>query len=427
MPSGPATRHATGAPTVLRLSKAREVAFGVAVAVGFIAAMEPSGIGGTYSQFEVALIVLAVASCASIGAPLSKTPPIPLPLVGLLGIMGLSAVWSSASWETLRDVATYAVFALAAWLIVRQARLSTIVTAIVVAGGLILGASLVVMVIDPDAAFYYEASGLQGIYSNRNAFGVVMLQVIPAALALNAKTGIARVGKFVVVASFFAAAALSLSKTTMAVSALALLVWAALVLARRSAWFPAVIGGGLLAIALIAAINFAKVLDFLGKDPTINGRLEIWSAVLRVFPESPLVGFGWSRSWPPGSPHSAAVAEALGGQIVFHAHNEVLNWLITTGVIGVVLVVMLYGFACWAGLRAYWANVTTAVIWLPLAAVTLIARGLSEISETNAQGWFTLMLVLFACARYLPDSALSNRSGAFFMRLGSSSRTQHVT
>src|SRR5690606_35604928 len=100
------------------------------------------------------------------------------------------------------------------------------------------------------------------------------------------------------------------------------------------------------------------------------------------------------------------------------AHNELLNWLVTTGALGAVLIVIVYGFATWAGLRSFWAGADRPeLIWLPLAAVSLIARGLSDISETNAQAWFTLMLVVFACARHLPSPAEPQRPLSFFIRV----------
>jgi exopolysaccharide production protein ExoQ len=408
-------------------SRLRETVLGVAVAVGFIASMEPAGTWGTYSQLEVALAVLAIAACASIGATPRTAPLIPIPLVLLLGLMGASALWSFASWETLRDTATYVIFAAAAWVIVRNTRLTTVVIAIVGAGGAILLASLGLLLIDPDAALWYQSSGLQGIYANRNTFGVVMVMVVPATLALPAVTVRGKLSKFSLVVLFSVAAAFSLSKTAMAVIALVLIIWLALHLARRSVWYPIAIGVVLFVGVIVAAANVSKVLDVLGKDATINGRLDIWAGVLRVVPESPIIGFGWTRSWPLGSPHSNAVAESFEGNIVFHAHNEVLNWLVTVGVLGVVLVVTLYGLACWAGTRAFWRGGEPALIWLPLAAVTIVARGLSEISETNAQGWFTLMLILFACGRYLPEPIGPKRPGSLFIRVVAPDRTRQQT
>ena len=376
----------------------------LAIALAFLVLFPPVVLDGKYSVLEVALALV----CATLLINLRRSPAIrftavPTPLIGLLAIMFLSALWSYASWDTLRDATTFALLALAALLITQTAELNTVMLGVVAGGMLALLWSLLWVVVHPEAG-YYPSGAIQGIYGNRNGFGYVMLQWLPAALVLRFRFPGGIAVKAIVILAVCGAIVASTSVTSIVMLALVLIAWLALALVRRSWIYGAVIGAIVVVGVIVAFMNFDRTLEIVGKSASLNGRAKIWNAVLSVVPDSPLVGFGWSRSWQPGSPHSSAVAQSLGGHIVFHAHDEALNWLVTTGVIGLLLVTGLYAFVLWAGILVFRARSTPGAPWILLTAIMLIGRGVTEISETSAQGWFILMLIVFAAARYLPSS-----------------------
>lgn len=379
-----------------------QIQLAATVGLAFLVLFPPAVLDGRYSQLEAALGLLAAVLLITRREDSEAVPRVPVALLGLLGLMAISAVWSSARWETGRDVLIFVLLGVSALLIARSAELNTIVIGIAAGGVVALLGSLFALAVSPDMALYHTGA-LQGLYGNRNSFGYVMLQCFPAALAMKLRFRGGVAVKVVVTAALAVAVIASDSRTSLIVLALAFLTWVAVLLLRRS-WVYGAVAGGLVAVLLVVSLlNLDRVLGLLGKDSTLNGRVEIWSAALGVIGQSPVLGFGWSRSWPPASPHSLAVSEALGGHPVFHAHNEVLNWLVTTGVIGVVLIVALYGFVIWAGFRSYRLGKRTASIWLPICAVMLIGRGLSDISETAPQGWFILMLLVFASVQAVSE------------------------
>ncbi|WP_146070690.1 O-antigen ligase [Cryobacterium sp. M91] len=341
---------------------------------------------------------------------------IPTALVALVVLMCMSAAWSFTSWESARDALAFAVLALAAACIVRSARINTILIGIVAGGLLALGGSLVLIVLAPEQAFYHTGA-IQGLYGNRNGFGYVILMAFPAAIAmrLNFRGGVWL--KIAVAVALAVGVVASDSKTSIFAMTLVLLVWIALVLLRRSWIYVAVLAVGTAVVGVVVIANFDRVLEFLGKNATLNGRSEIWNAVLSVVPQSPVIGFGWSRSWPIGSPHSRAVVEALGGHAVFHAHNELLNWLVTLGAVGVIVVMALYAFVLWGGVRIYRNRGVIGGIWILLAGVMLIGRGFTDISETSPQGWFMLVLVACAAAKYWSGDSAKPTSRWLLLRL----------
>ncbi|GEP28422.1 O-antigen ligase family protein [Cryobacterium levicorallinum] len=388
----------------------------VVVGLSFFLLFPPVGLDSRYSLLELSLVILtAVLVIFVCSRTTIRTVAVPTALAVLLVLMCFSAAWSFASWETARDALTFVVLAVVAFFIVHSARLNTILIGVAAGGLLALAGSLVLIAVAPEQAFYHTGA-VQGFYGNRNGFGYVILMALPAAMAVRLAFRAGLLVKTVLVLVLAAGVVASDSKTSIFAMLLVVLVWVAAVLVRRHWGYLAALALGVIVVVAFAAVNYTRVLELLGKDPTLNGRSEIWSAVLSVVPHSLVIGFGWSRSWPAGSPHSAAVVEALGGHAVFHAHNEMLNWLVTLGGVGLLVVVALYVFVLWSGARIFRTATVEGGVWVLLASVMLIGRGFTDISETAPQGWFMLMLVAFVAAKYWSDSSTKPASGIVLLR-----------
>jgi O-antigen ligase len=374
------------------------------VAIGFVVLMPPRALEGRYSILEVSLALLAVVSLFVVRGRVIAPVGIPTSIVALLLLMLSSSVWSVESWTTLRDGAAYCILAVVAWCLASTVDVRSVVLGIVVGGALALVLSVFALVVDPTSALHNGSAGFQGIFGNRNTLGYVVAQALPAALVLHVKSSWGQVMKWGIVGSFVAATVATTSQTSLVVVCLTLFVWVTVMISRR--WKPVVFAAIALSVVGLGLVvlNLNAALALIGKDPLISGRVLIWQAVLEVFPQSPVVGFGWSRSWSPDSPQSSAVSDST-GKVLSHAHNEVLNWLTTTGVVGAVLAVSVYGFVLWAGVRFERGGTEPERLWPLLAGVTIVTRGLAEISETNAQGWFVLMLVAFVVARHVTSSS----------------------
>jgi len=91
------------------------------------------------------------------------------------------------------------------------------------------------------------------------------------------------------------------------------------------------------------------------EDPSINERLNRWSCAVRMAEERPLVGFG------PGTYEESYGLFQLHGEMTSHsslrgdrgdAHSEFFSCLAEQGVVGLMLVAVLFGVAVASGLRA---------------------------------------------------------------------------
>lgn len=374
------------------------------IALTYAALFPPTALDGRYSILEVALVFVAGALLLSPKRRLDTPLAIPVAFALLMIAMLASTLWSVESWTSLRDAASYVLLAAGAWLVVSRGGAVAIVWGIAVSTTAIAVVSIAYWVIDPESATFLSTSALQGVFGNRNALGFVLAGGLPALLALPVRTVAARVGQAVAIVFVIVTALATTSQTTLVTVGAVLATWGALIVWRRYRWALAVFGGVVAAGAVVAALNGERILATIGKSSTLNGRTEIWLASVNAGLESPLIGYGWSRSWQPGSPHSLAVSDALEGTVVYHAHNELLNWFVTLGMVGVALVVLTFVTGVICALAAVRAHRSSVALWPALALVAIIVRGLTEISETNAQGWFVFSLAIFAAVAWGANS-----------------------
>lgn len=384
--------------TALRLHRAAAI---LVVAAVCLLLFPPPVLAGVMTQLEIALAAFGASAALVLTSPRPvRTFVVPLPLAALLLFMAATVLWSITRTQTIHDIAIVAVLSAAAIMLVACARLSDLALGLVVAGLLVVGWSLVALavgmpyVLSPVGAF-------TGIYGNRNALAYFVLQSAAAAVALSPLTTRGRAAKWAAVAILSITLVTTRSVTSIAALVGLLLIVLVVAFARRRAVLITM-GAVVVAAAAVALLNLGRILEVLGKGDTINGRVPIWEALLPVIAQRPVQGYGWMLAWPRGSQASEAVSKALDGVVLFHAHNEVINWLVTTGVIGALLVIALYVVLIATGVRLLLRG-NSAGLWILTGGAALVLRGLTEISETSPQGWFVLSILAAAMALALAD------------------------
>jgi O-antigen ligase len=102
-----------------------------------------------------------------------------------------------------------------------------------------------------------------------------------------------------------------------------------------AATWTAVLGLGLVGAVMFFASDY--VFGLLGKDATLTGRTQIWSAVMRQIDERPWQGFGYAAIWDNESPWGplAWIVHDSGFR-PHHAHNSWLEQWLALGLPGLV-------------------------------------------------------------------------------------------
>ena len=105
---------------------------------------------------------------------------------------------------------------------------------------------------------------------------------------------------------------------------------------RRAISVIGVWGGVTLAAIISAYIALQPdvVLALFGKDPTLTGRTDIWSALVDAIAQRPLIGYGYGAFWAPDSEPAYWVRAAVDWGAPT-AHNGWLEITLALGLIGV--------------------------------------------------------------------------------------------
>jgi exopolysaccharide production protein ExoQ len=376
--------------------RVRSASWAGLVAVGCLVIVPPRALVGLYPTLGAAFAVLVVAVVFSLAPSLRNPSPrgrasLPLTLVALMVLMTGSAVWSSVPLRTLYDALTCVALAGAAWIIARHGGATAARSGILLFGAIVIVASAVIWLVDPSAVLFENGGDLQGIYGNRNTFGLSLALVLAAVLASKPMGRIHLVLAVLATCVVGASIVLSGSRTGMVIAGAILLARALLLLAPRHPRI-AVAVAALAATGIAAALlNPGAVLGALGRSSTLSGRTEIWDATAGLVRESPIWGNGFFISWPAGSAQNLAVADP--GGPVSHAHNELLGWAVSLGILGVALIVVIHARILVAAARQWRRESSEASLWMLLTMVAILVRGLAEQAETNPQVWFVYVLV----------------------------------
>jgi exopolysaccharide production protein ExoQ len=101
--------------------------------------------------------------------------------------------------------------------------------------------------------------------------------------------------------------------------------------------------------ATIVVIWPESVVYLLGKDMTFTGRTQIWSAALDAIAKRPLLGYGYGAFWLglEGESYNVILAATW---VLSQAQNGYLDVWLESGVVGLSIVLMVFGSAIRDGL-----------------------------------------------------------------------------
>lgn len=259
--------------------------------------------------------------------------------------------------------------------------------------------SIVVVAVMPDRGLDSAATNhaWKGIFVQKNTLGRLMALgvVVFSFLAFENRAHRWRYGAAVLLCTGMIVGARS-ATSAMAVPILLILTGFFALCRRRSPWlvFPsALIGLTGFACAVMLVVDAHDLLSLLGRDATLSGRLEIWSAVLPKVMERPWLGYGYSSFWLGLESKSSADVWSILGWHVPHSHNGFLDLAAELGVVGLGLFFIGFFVTMKYGLR--WARSQRTIIGLwPLAYLSfMFLFNLSESSLLKQDNIFWALYV----------------------------------
>jgi exopolysaccharide production protein ExoQ len=328
-----------------------------------------------------------------------------LPIVVLIVLAVLSIAWSQSPSITVRRVVALLGSALIAYLLALRFTPHQLV--------LLLGYLLApLMLLSLAAVATGSGNGpATGVFINKNVLGWVSAFAVIVGYALTRDAVIGRRSLGVILLSS-ATVCLTSSTSTTALMA----VFAAVVFGVVHQMLRRVHGlSRLLLIVLLiwAAAAFLSslqvvivpVLELLGKDATLTGRVPLWNEVDEAIAARPLLGYGYQAFWTPASAEAWRIWATVGWDAP-HAHNGYRETMLSLGIVGFATfaTVVLRGLGQGASLER--RAPAQGWHWLNVFIGTFLVMNLTEslILAQNDFFWILFMAcVIMMSLRYRDD------------------------
>ena len=217
-----------------------------------------------------------------------------------------------------------------------------------------------------------------GVYAHKNGLGHAMILLILTSCVLwksKADSGY-KTAMWVAFASFLVLKSRSTSSIVLLIIAAVLIP---LIRAfQKSRWHFLFGSASLVLLAGAYAIaNLSKILDLLGKDLTLTGRLPLWIMAGAAITQKPWLGFGYGAFWQPENSIFALVSRKAGWHAV-NAHNGFLQVVLDIGLIGLALVLCLLCTVIWRSLKEVRVNSSPLALWPVLYLCVFVVANMDE-------------------------------------------------
>jgi O-antigen ligase len=351
------------------------------------------------------IMVLALAT-PNLMRVLGAATATPLPLA-IAGMALLSTLWSTAASETsLRSLmlASSTVFGL--YLAARfepRALLLLLRDAFLV----LVALNLAAVMLWPDAALMTVAhpGAWRGLLNHKNGLGLIAL--LAGLVFVTCRYG--RVGKPAIALAGLTGAVLLLVGSTSAgalVTALLLMLVGLFVAwrrasARHSGLVLILAVATAVATALLGLMLAGDILVLLGRDPTLTGRTELWSAVWERVQQHPALGHGYGAIWGTDDTVAAAIRWLVGWPVP-DAHSGYLNLALELGLLGLALLVASLGSSLARAIGLIGHADRVLAIWAILLVVFVALHSIFEARLVSHRGllWPLYVATTVYIARY---------------------------
>lgn len=137
------------------------------------------------------------------------------------------------------------------------------------------------------------------------------------------------------------------------------------------------------------------LLEVMGRNAALSGRVEIWQAVWPFVMQKPWLGWGYEAFWRGWTGPSFQVSAAV-HFLVFHAHNGYLDLWLQTGIVGLGLFAAAYGRAWLQVWRRMRRGQLADLLW-PLSVLVIVGLyGVDENTVLVPNGVFWMLFVMAA-------------------------------
>jgi exopolysaccharide production protein ExoQ len=305
----------------------------------------------------------------------------------------LSTLWSMDPLVTLKhSIALIGTGAFGLYMGVRMPRHQQlqIVTAALCFAAI---ASAVVVVVFPEVGVMqsrFMDGEWAGVFAHKSTLGQMMILNCLCLQIMHRKKGSSLVIALLLVLSLVL---IWFSESKTALLAIPFLLLAPYVLRRKPKqvlrWI--VLGCVLCVIPFLAGIQASDLLEDLGPNATLTGRVPLWYFATTAIAKRPVFGHGYAAFWSQDNQDAAGIRRAIGWNAP-NCHNGALELLLGTGIFGLICFTVGLGAMLLRLWEIYRVRKSPLSAFLPLFLLMMIFFGLDESTFLGRNSIFTVMM-----------------------------------
>lgn len=375
----------------------RTVASVFIIACAFVSLTSSPFVEARFNLFERSiLLALLLVLSAPQGVNELRFLEIPT-FTGLLILLSGISILQFPQFNILKDWMGFVGILLFALLTVRLIPLKNVVLGITTGTLLLIAWSFICLVYMPEYSWATSGEFIGPTY-HWNSLAFSLCLGLPAVLATQIEKVPAslRVAiKILIICSIEFLIVLTTSKSSLIASIFILVIYGTLLITIKNRIAGVIITSVFGIFTLIGVINFATITNILGKSVSLTGRVPLWNSIWSHLFEKPITGYGWSTLFNNDSPVYRFVT-LESGIPARHAHNDLLQWGILSGVPSAVTILITYLLLLAGSLFVLIKRNEFFGVWVFTATAGLGFQGLTEISSAHPQGWLVLCILYSA-------------------------------
>ncbi|MGN6583666.1 MAG: O-antigen ligase family protein [Rhizobiaceae bacterium] len=343
----------------------------------------------------------------------------------LLAVPFISVLWSVSPSTTLRRAVGLLFSLLLAYALALRFTPRQLLLLVMAAMGACGVLSLALLGLSPSLARMPGEDAVRGVFVHKNSLGwyASILVMVAAAAIMDGTLGLRRIAFVSLIVGLVCLAGSGSMTATIAAVAAGVLFWfySTLPKSRGIGRVVFVLVFVEIAVLLLLVLQefLVPVLEALGKDATLTGRIPLWAMVDDEIARHLLLGFGYQAFWTEGNPDAWVIWSKI-DWMAPHAHNGFRDTLLSFGIVGTSLFVVVLLRALYQGARLQCRAPQDGWLWLNVLMVMVMVMNLTEsifLIQNDA------IFILFCTAMIMFSLHTPNYFGA---RLGDGSRRQAV-
>lgn len=304
-----------------------------------------------------------------------------LPFLLLIALSFLSVLWSIGPSVTLRRAIGLFGTLLFSYVLATRFTPSQLLLLIVATLAPCMVLSVLLMGAVPHLGFMDGAA--RGVFIHKNVLGwVAALSTVAAGImVIDRSHGLRLVGILALPASVICLVASTSMTGVLSTAAAAGFAWFFLALGRSRGTNRLVLVVVFLQFAAVLLLSLGEflvpLLEALGKDATLTGRVPLWRLVDEMIGQRLVVGYGYAAFWTPGNPDAWRIWADIGWQAP-HSHNGYREIMLGLGLVGLVVLAAVIIRAVWQGAVLYCTRPQDGWLWLNVFIGMYLVMNLTE-------------------------------------------------